>query len=78
MGINQKFRTLDGDAQGAGAKADEALTLARAVATHLQELAKAAGYEVKTVPAEGELVRLIYRRRLPSWLAWVRRLGVCR
>ena len=78
MGINQKFRALDGAAKGAGAKADKAHHLATVAAVHVMQLAVAMGYEPLSEPAGEDTVRIRYRRRLPRWLAWVRRLGVCR
>lgn len=80
MGINQKFRTLDGAAKDAGARADEALKQVRLAGIFHNALAAALGYEVvhDPVPGQPDYVRTRYRRRLPRWAAWVRRLGVWR
>jgi hypothetical protein len=80
MGINQKFRTLSGAADGAKSTAEQALQMALSCAIFHEALVKAAGYEVVHDPAPGKpgYVTTRYRRKLPKWLAWVRRIGVWR
>lgn len=65
MGINQKFRTLDGASKAAGSKADQAHHLATVAAVHVKQLATAMGYEVVQEDVDEDTVRIRYRRRLP-------------
>lgn len=78
MGINQKFRALDGAAKDASNKADTVMGLAAGVAHRHQALVTRLGLEEVPEPIGEGRVRIRYRRRLPRWLAWVRRLGVWR
>lgn len=78
MGAGEKFRVLKGEARTASEKADQALKGAATVAVHVRQLALASGLEEVQEPAGEGMVRIRYRRRLPRWLAWVRKVGVAR
>jgi hypothetical protein len=78
MGANAKIRALDAAVSAIGGKANDADTAARAALTYLRVLVAHLGLEVVSEPAGEGKMRIRYRRRVPRWLAWVRKLGACR
>lgn len=80
MSAGEKFRVISGAARAATETADRAMAAAEAALVYNRILAAHLGLEVVSTPVAGDesKIRIRYRRRLPMWLAWVRKIGVCR